>query len=269
MDLGAFVQENKRWLVGAAIGALVWLIASSVINTVYDPGAVATSAKQLGAPTTAVYDDAALAAAQQEQQRLAEERRRLEAELAFVPADKYRRWAGSADQHLFLVGSDLKQAIAQAAADRDVVVSESDITWDVPAGVDEIRRVLFGLDVIDAIQSRLFAAHDRVRAQDPDAVGLVAVLALKLESRRGRRAGIRRPRGGSADVDLDDLIEQQTVAVKFQADEATIATFLESCRQSDRTVVVDRWQVRKPARPGEPCEVQGTLAAIAFKGEQP
>ena len=37
MDVGAFVQENKRWLLGCAIGGLVFFIARGVISSIYDP----------------------------------------------------------------------------------------------------------------------------------------------------------------------------------------------------------------------------------------
>ena len=85
MDLGAFVQENKRWLVGVGIGGLCWLIGSTIVQAIYDPGAAA-SAKSLKAPTE-VYDQAALSAATTEAEQLATERARLQRELAFVQGD--------------------------------------------------------------------------------------------------------------------------------------------------------------------------------------
>lgn len=263
MDVGAFVAENKRWLIGCAIGGLVWLIASSVINSMYDPTAIATSPKKLGAPTTPVYDQNGLQAAQQEGEKLAAERQRLQSELAFVVAEKYRRWNGPADQYLYVVGRDLEQGILQRANERDVQVSEANIDWEVPTGVDDIRLVLFGLDLIDEIQARLFAANDAAENAEPEALGLTAILSLKLEPRRNQR-GARRP-AREGEVDIDDLLEQQRVLVQFQSDEPTLAGFLEALRKPNRTLVVDAWQVIEPTRPGEPCTVKATLAGIQFK----
>jgi hypothetical protein len=265
MDFGAFVQENKRWLIGCAIGALLWLIASSVVKSVYDPLSVAVSPRQLGAPTTEVYDQSALTAARAEAAELAAERDRLQRELAFVVADKYRAWSGAADTYLYVVGRDLVQRIQQRAADRDVQTDESSSKWDLPSSVDEIRRVLIGIDMIDEIQQRLFAAHDKVKAADPEQLGLTQIQSVQLEpqARRGMQRGTRR-----GEVDLDDLLEQQRVTFQFHADEATLALFLESCRQPNRTLVVDGWQVQQPSRPGGPCVVKATLSGIVFKQKE-
>ncbi|HEB53828.1 MAG TPA: hypothetical protein ENI87_11300 [bacterium] len=263
MDAGAFVQENKRWLAGVGIGLLAWWIASGVIGALYTTRGVAKSARDFGA-LTAAYDNAALAAARNESEQLQQERERLTQALAFVVADRYARWDGPADTHLFLTGRDLRQAIQDAASVRDVVVDDASITWDVATGEEQIRRRLFGLDVLDQIQQRLFAAHDRCLREDEDAAGLSQILSLKLEPDRSRNRGRPRGRRRGRAVDLGDLLVEQKVSLQFQADEMTITWFLEGCRQPGRTLVVDRWQVLKPARPGEPCTVKATLAGISF-----
>lgn len=262
MDAGAFVQENKRWLIGCAIGGLCWWIGTAVIGSVYT--ASMPTAKSLGTPSE-VYVQAALNAAQEENDALVAEQKRLKAELGFTPAVQYTTWNGSADQHLFLSGRDLKERILQQASDRDVLIDDGAIGWDVPQGVDDIRRVLFGLDLLDEVQRRLFAAHDATRSDDDTARGLVAVLGLKLESLRNNRSmQVGRRSGG---IDLNDLLEQQTLNLQFQADEPTLARFLESMRMPGRTIVLDSWQVLRPQRPGEVCTVKATLSAIAFKDQ--
>lgn len=262
MDAGAFVQENKRWLVGCAIGGLVWLIASSVVDALYDPDDHRVSMRKLGA-LEAAYDSSTLGEAQAESEALAAERARLEREIAFVVADRYATWSGPADEYLYVVGRNLKRAILDRGSLGDVLVEEAGISWDKPAGIDEIRRVLFGLDLMDEVQQRLFDAHDAARAADEQALGLAAIKMLKLESDRGRRPmrNSRRDRGG---VDLEDLLQQQRVNVAFDADEATVAAFLEACRKPGRTLVVDTWSLTLPVRAGEPCSVKATLAGIAF-----
>lgn len=267
MDASAFVQENKRWLVGCAIGGLVWMIASSVIDSVYDTRVGGARNKR---STGDVYDSTALADAQEASEKLQQERDRLTTEMAFAVAPKYGEWSGPADQHLFLSGRNLKQQVVNSASDRDVAVEESDITWEVPQGIDQIRRVLFGLDLIDEIQGRLFASHDAAKAVSEDARGLVSIESVKLESDRSRggsggRRGRGRNRGG---VDLRDLLEQQRVSIHVLADEPTIAAFLESCRKPGRTLVLDALKVTAPARQGDPSTLKATLSGISFlKGE--
>ncbi|MEZ6037718.1 MAG: hypothetical protein R3F29_09580 [Planctomycetota bacterium] len=263
MDAGAFVQENKRWLIGCAIGGLCWWIGSAVIGSVYS--ASMPTAKMLGAPSE-VYVQAALTAAQEENEALIAERDRLQAALGFQPSPRYMTWETDAVQHLFLSGRDLKERVLQQASDRDVLIDDGALGWDVPTGVDDIRRVLFGLDLLDEVERRLFDAHDATRADDDTARGLVALLSLKLESLRNRRTmQVGRRRDG---VDIDDLIEQQTLNLQFQADEPTLARFLESLRVPQRTIVLDSWQVLRPQRPGEVCTVKATLSAIAFKDQK-
>ena len=264
MDASAFVQENKRWLVGCAIGGLVWMIASSVIESVYDTRVGGARSKGGGGD---VYDSTALSDAQDESEKLQQERDRLKVEMAFAIAPKYGEWTGPADQHLFLSGRNLKQDVVNSASDRDVAIEEGDITWEVPQGIDQIRRVLFGLDMIDEVQLRLFAAHDASKAVDEDARGLVSIESLKLESDRSR--GARRSRGRNrGGVDLRDLLEQQRVSIHVLADEPTIAAFIESCRKPGRTLVLDTMKVTAPARQGDPSTLKATLSGISFlKGE--
>ena len=263
MDIGEFAQENKQWLVGCAIGAVVWLIGSAVIDSVTRPGPLPRRQNEL----REAFGRGELATAQEQNEQLSAERARLTAELAFEVAPRFAAWTGPADQHLFLTGRDLRLAIVNAASDRDVLVDEGDISWEVPSGIDQIRETLFGLDVIDAIQQRLFAAHDRVVQDDEDAQGLSAITSLKLESNRGRRTigrGRGRRRGG---VDISELLKEQRVSMQFLCDEATLAYFLESCRAPGRTLVLDRMTVTAPARPGEPATVKATFSGIAFVKE--
>jgi len=260
MDIGEFAQENKQWLVGCAIGAVVWLIGSTVIDSVTAPGPLPRRQDQL----KEAYKGKELSAAQEQNDLLSAERERLTKELAFEVSDKFAKWSGPADTHLFVVGRDLRQRIVNAGSVRDVLVEQGDISWDVPSGIDQIRSTLFGLDMIDAIQQRLFAAHDRVVGADEDAMGLSAITSVKLESNRGRRKigrGRGRRRGG---VDISELMKQQRVNMQFQCDEPTLAYFLESCRQPGRTLVLDSLTVTEPARLGEPTTVKVNVSGIEF-----
>lgn len=264
MDVGEFAQENKQWLVGCAIGAVVWLIGGTIIDSVTKPGPLPRRQDTL----REAYKTPELAMAQEQNEKLSQERERLTAELSFEVAPRFSQWSGPADQHLFLTGRDLRQAIVNSASDRDVLVEESDVSWEVPSGIDEIRSTLFGLDIVDELQKRLFAAHDRVIADDEDAMGLSAIASVKLESNRGRRKIGRsrgRRRGG---VDISERMKQKSVSMQFQCDEATLSYFLESCRKPGRTLVLDRLTVTEPARAGEAATVKATVSGIAFVAEE-
>ena len=121
MDVGAFVQENKRWLVGVAVGALVWLIGSVVVDSMYDVSGAFVSPRKLGAPATA-YTSGALSAAQEESDALAAERKRLETELSFVQSDRFTKWSGDADTYLYVTGRDIKRELGKSGNERDVLV---------------------------------------------------------------------------------------------------------------------------------------------------
>lgn len=262
MDVGAFVQENKRWLLGCGVGAVGWLVVSSVFDRVH--AATIPTERSLNAPTGAVYNQAALDAARAEGDELGKARAVLQQALAFTPGAKFQldEKARPGDQ-LFQSSRDLRSQILQAANQRDVQVAEGGIAWDIPTGVDEIRATLFGLELVDELQRRLFAAHDAVRAAREEAMGLRALLGLKLEARRSQRNPARNPRPG--EFDLRDQFAQEQVSFQFQSDEATAFAFLEACRQPGRTLVVESWQMLRPTRPGEPCAVKGSLAGIAVK----
>ena len=265
MDAGAFVQENRRWLLGAAFGGLAWLIASTVIDSIYDPSRVATSPRQLGALANA-YDQNALQQAREDQQALAAQRAQLEGELAFVVDDRFRVPRSDVDQYVFQVGGELKQAILAEANRRNVQVEANAIQWAAPNGLEEFRATLFGLDMLQAVQERLFAAHDASVGADPDALGLSAIQQLRIEEQRRQRSMRSAPKAG--EVDLRELLDQQRVQLQFQADAVTATRFLEACRRTNRTLVVDSWQVVAPVRPGEPCTVKASVTAIAFRPQQ-
>ncbi|HEX5054056.1 MAG TPA: hypothetical protein VFZ65_19915 [Planctomycetota bacterium] len=265
MDPGAFVQENKRWLIGCAVGCVVFWIAGSVIDSVYDVNAArAPQRALLSVGSSELYDGKALAAAKEEAEQLAAEKQRLQKELAFEPTSRYQlAGKGHPGEYLFQVGRALRQSVLTAANERGVQLADKDLFWDVPTGVDEIGGVLFGLELLDETQKRVFAAHDAVRAAHPDAMGLRAILKLCVEPRRNQRGPARGPRPG--EVDLRDLVVQERVSFQFQGDEPTLLRFFEACRQPGRTLVIESWTLTQPGRAGDGCTAKGTLQGIAFK----
>lgn len=259
MDAGAFVQENKRWLIGVAVGAVAWLVASTVIDSLHDPRWPS------GAAPGPMLDQAAAAAARTENEQLRAERERLQAALAFVPTERYLLDnKPSADSYLFGIARELRQTIQAAALQRGVQVTEARIAAasDSAGSADERRATLFGLELMDEFQQRLFAAHDARRRADEFAIGLTELTSL-LHQKKAARPAVRGARAG--EIVLGDFLTQEAVTFEFKADEATAMAFYESCPKPDRNLVVDVWKLEKPAKVGDPCSVKGTLVGIVFK----
>ena len=268
MDVGAFVQENRRWLIGCGIGGILFLIGKAVIGSVYDDEAINSQISQLRRSSSSadgVYDRAVLDAARAESEQLAGEKQRLQQELAFRQSAKYQlEGKGDPGTYLFKEASRLKAGILAGARDRDVQVLEKDVVWPTATGVDEIRGVLFGLELLDEVSQRLFAAHDGVRQKDQEAAGLRAIVKLSVEPRANQRSSVRSTRPG--DVVVSDHLVQEKVSFRFQSDAATAAAFLELWRSKDRTLVLDSiTATRPPDRIHDPVTVNGTLIGIAFK----
>jgi hypothetical protein len=259
MDVGSFVQENKRWLLGIAIGGVVWLVASSVVGSMFQ---VMNSRPK--ASSDKVWDTASRDAARDEGEKLGAERQKLQQALGFVPSPKYQLANnGRPDEYQFTLSNELKKVILAASQRRDVQATDSVLQWDLPTAIDDIRATVFGLELVDEVQQRLFAAHDTTRQADEEAIGLRAILSLKLDARRGQRTTARVARPG--EVLLSDFLVQEPVSFQFQADEPTVTTFLESLQKPGRTLVLDSVQVLKPVRAGEPCTVKGVVQGIAWK----
>lgn len=265
MDVGAFVQENRRWLIGCVSGCVVFLIASIVVRSVFAGSDTGSLLGLLKASSNAeVYPQAALEDARTEGEQLTAELQRLKAELAFVQDPRFQlAGKGDAAEYLFQVGRPLKQSILAAANERDVQVSDKDVGYPSVTGIEEIRAALFGLELLDEATKRLFAAHDAVRKQRPEAVGLRAIGQFRVEERKGPRMGQRGPARG--EVDLRDLLVQERVSFQFQADAATATAFLEACRQPRRVLTLENVQMTQPQRIGDPVVVKGSLQGIAWK----
>ncbi|MBL8725784.1 MAG: hypothetical protein JNK49_17200 [Planctomycetes bacterium] len=262
MDVGAFVQENRRWLLGVAAGGVLVLVGAIVVRSTLAADAAGLSGLTKSARGMEAYPQAALDAARAEGEQLAAERTRLRTELEFAPTEKYRiEGKGAPDEYVFQVGRKLRQGILTAANEREVQAAEKDIGW--PSGTDDFRGTLFGLELLDEAAQRLFACHDEIRKGNAEAPGLRAILQLRVDERKNQRSGLRPARTG--EVDLRDLLGQERIQVHFQADAATAMAFLESCRKPGRTLVIESVQMLPPQRLGDPVTVKAVLQGIVFR----
>lgn len=270
MDAAAFWQENKRWIVGVVLGAVVWLVAKSVIGSLWDPVGPRAAARRVSVSENSrqLYDaaarDAAVAEGRELQARLGE----LRGELAFEPDPRYLL-AGkgmTADDYLTQAGRQLKQALMQAANRLDVQLQDKDLVWPVTGLADEIRGVLYGLNLIEEAANRLLDAHRAVRRDDPEAMGLRAIQSFRMEERRAGRSPLRPVRPG--EVDLRDHLQQERITFQFQSDSQTALLWLESCRRPGKTLVVESLTMTQPTRIGEPVTVKGALLGVTFRSPE-
>ncbi len=266
MDVGSFVQENKRWLLGCAIGLVVFFVARAIIGSIYDPDLLRRVA-QKNAQVGQVYDRAALQAAIDEQEQLQKQRALLQGQLAYVQDAAFQLEGKSMrpDEYLGKVGRERKIEILRGANERDVQVADKDLSWPpAPQGQDEIRSVLFGIEIVDDLCKRLFAAHDAVRKLDAQAMGLVS-LGARVEAQRQQRTALRPVKAG--EVNVREFLDQQRVTFEFRSDEAVMTSFLESLRRPDKTLALDLpLKVTHSGRRGDPVVVSSSVVGITFKG---
>jgi hypothetical protein len=268
MEIGVFVQENKRWLLGCALGGVVFIVARMVIQTINDPrpklsqaSALVSAAKN---PDNAVYDDQVRVSVTKEADELKAERARLESELAFThdPAWLIEGQGQAPDEYLGKKGRELKGRLQKEANKRAVDVADDKLKWPSPTAVDDVRAVMFGLEIIDTASQRLWLLHDQLRKKDPTAQGLRS-LSFLIEDRRSSRNTTQRQKAG--EVDLRELVEQQRVLFEIRGDAAVVQAFLESCRQPGKTLALESLLITPSLRRGEPLLAKGALLGIAFK----
>jgi hypothetical protein len=272
VDLNDIWQEHKRWILSVIGGAVVFLVAFSVIGSVFDPdtpwrGAMSAAAQinkaelyPAAARDQAVADRTQLAAA------AAVARQKTE----FLPAEDLDLAGkqGSVSVHYNTVTSDVKKRML-AEADRlnvRVEAKEFGLPANSPTDRDEIQRTLIGLDLVREALTRLFAVAEKVRADEPDAAGVESVQKIQIQARtQVRRAGPAALAGKPRPV--DDLLDQVDVQLEFRADAPTLTGLLESFRSEQRPILVDKLKVEEGKEPGDPLAVSMFLVGLRLREE--
>jgi len=265
MDVGAFVQENKRWLLGCALGGMVFLVAYMVIGSVNNPGPLVGQARSIAMaavqPDNSIYTGTQCEAAKKEAETLKAERERLVKELAYTHDPAWQDTQGRAlDEFLGKKGRELKTRLIKEAQRRAIDAGDG-VKWTPSTAADEQRAVLFGLELVDAAAQRLLKVDDDLHARAPDAVG-VSRLLFTIEA-HGGRSPLQRLKPG--EVDLRDLVEQQRIQFEISGDAAVLEAFIESCRQPGKTLTLESLVINPPQKRGDPLTAKGALVGIAFK----
>lgn len=263
MDAGAFMQENKRWVLGAVIGLLVYWIGSSVIASTYDVGGTRAAARKLSKlpqGNDQLYGDAQLQAAREQQQALRGRLQELRQELEYRPEAEFvlQGQSMSADDYLAKIGTDLRDRLRKAADLHYVQLVDKGLSWPNVTDPDGVRAALLGLSMLQQTASRLFKAHEQTQ-------GLLAINQLAVADQR-RQASFRPSKAGA--VTVQDLLDEQKINLEFQSDAPTADLFLESCRQVGRTLVLESLNMTQGKTPGDPVTVKAVLRGIVFKEQK-
>lgn len=268
MDIQEFWEANKRWVLGALLGFVVFMIARQVVANLYDPTQVrAALARTVGELNRERYGSAALRVARGEGEALEQQLAALRQALEFHPGAGYLLAAGEPhDQQYLRAQARMLERFEELADVQGVDLARTDVRWTPPVTREEHRATMVGLSLMDAVVEALFAAHSTVRAADPQAPGLRAVLSLGLERRSGTSgAGMRPVRRRGGFVDASRFLREEVMTFSFEADTATTLLWLESCRI--RGMALSELTVTGALRPGDPTQIKGRMAAVTFDEE--
>ena len=263
MDTHEVWQENKRWILGAALGFVVFWVGSTVIDGLYS---TTTSRSRISKARRSLanddlYTSSALRDARKERDALEASRARLVEAMVFEPLPEFvLEGVGDPDLHFDQVSRRVKRDIVRRAGGLGVEIAEKDLEWNSPVG-DEIAPTLVALCALDQAASRLMDSHEQVREWDPEALGLVGIDQFRIGAPgRTESRGRRSRRKGQ-----DDVVREESVRFRFRADEATVVQFLESCASARPPLTLSSdFKMTVGRAPGDPLVVSGTLNAVSL-----
>ena len=254
MDLSEIWQEHKRFIVTVASGALLFLIASSVVDAVYGAD-LSEQRNKIGRATNdlngPLYTAADKREAEEQNEELASRAMDLEGAIAFVPREAFRLVSASpaAAQNSFMdAGERLRSQLGDLASRRRALLPDGlGIVMPGTRNVDVFERHLHALDLLER----------------------VVQLALKADVRRVRDVRIELDRAFKSGRSLGAL-EKTEVTVEVEGDPEAVTQWIAMCEtpSKDATLGVD---VRGQALPISSLEIRAAsvkrsdvLATVTF-----
>lgn len=228
MDLQEFWQENKRWVLGVIAGAIVFWIGASVVENLFGADGTLRKAQiaKRDIESNARFDAAGLKQLRAENEKLVAMTTRLRERVGFVPDDDFvLAGKGDPDTYFPEIARRVRRRILQTAQENTVEFADANLSWLPAVGREEIANRLLELNVLEQAAMRLLDASVEVRASEPDAFGLYAIDAIRIEKPRGSRAA--RGRGRSS---TPEPVDEYTVTFQFRCDVATLQSWLERLR---------------------------------------
>ena len=270
MDLHDLWQENKRWILGVAIGLLVFWVGTMVVDSMWNTSKIRrdneVEARKLsdGPNGNGFYAKAAYDAAKQEGEALAQQLAQTEAALRFVPAPEYEL-DGKGEAHAYFDRQvrAVRARVLQTADELGVEINEKALSWTTPVGPEETRAALIGLNLLDVALGRVFAAHREVTAGRSGASGVLAIDSFKIETTRAATGAARAARRTAA---AEDPVEEHKVSFVFRADAITTYRLLELFRSETPPIALAPELKIEPGRnPRDPMRVTGRLLALTLR----
>lgn len=263
MDISEFWQENKRWVLGVAAGAVVYLVGQKVVSSTFGADGLASRARTtaVSIDKTEYFDNDALAAARTQSKAIEAVGAQLRERVGFVPdADFQLDGKGDPDTYFPEMARRVRRKVVLTAQESSIDFADQSLAWQPAVGREEIATRLLELNVLEAAAMRLIDASNEVRAAEPDAFGVVAIESIKIE--KSKTAGGAR---GRVRKESNAPVKEFTVSFQFRCDVATLQNWLERLR-SQRPVLgiaVDpAFVVQTGDQINDPIRVKGAVTAL-------
>ena len=200
MNLEDFWQENKRWILGCGVAALLFLVAKAVIAGIYTPRWSDVRQHEVAIARQEMFTRAQLATAVAERDQLNQTIASLVSAAHYDLDPKYdlKTVGGSPEVYWASTYGAVRRALLDAAEADNVEFAEDDFQWPSPVERDEIQRALFGVSLVEHTVRTLLAAHAKVTGRDFEAQGLRSIERFRMDRRPRtpqRPRGIRRQPG--------------------------------------------------------------------------
>jgi hypothetical protein len=222
-NLGEFLQENRRFLAGTVVAAALFVVGTAIVGAVFGSELEAarfdvTQGKGK-ASKDPLFTAKNLETARKQEEALKASVDALAARLRFVPRPEFQLKDGGAspaNQYLDIAARMREARLEEARARGVDLVESAGVPDRSPTQLEEIRRTLRGLDLVDRVLEILI--RSRVRA----------VERIQIASERGREKR------------ASPLFREEVrVEVDFLATSPALSAFLEATQERTPPLTID------------------------------
>lgn len=269
MDLQSFLQENKRFLLGAGAGVLLFFVLDYVVSSVFGPSGVipaTTYARRLERSDDPIYNASSRDLAIETREQLEELAASLTDSTVFLPTEDFVL-DGKGDPQIYFpqIASAVRRNVRNRALEDGVEFDNSDLQWNAPVGVPEIERTVTSLCVLENAVNRLFDSARNAQGNNPEALGLILLdkIAIKSSASGRQRFGSRRRRRSRGDEGPVDTFDVQ---MKFQCGDQTLSLWLQSLADlSPRLLIAPDLKIARGDQLRDPVTVTCTVRGVTLR----
>ena len=269
MDLNDLWQEHKRFILGTAIGVVLFFVAFSWISQVYDTSGMERSIRRYKASLAGQkrFGRKALRALEQRakelKKRLARDRALVEFKIRpefdvskkTYPERDYARLAAKVQEEirgeceLNNVTLDPRRGAARVG-----------LPPSSPLEKEAIQRTLIGLDLAERVlKTWLDAGREVLGFPGGRPLGLLSIDRVAIDI--GSQARFRRRTRGKAGPELDEV----RVRVRLTCGSYTVKRFLEKSQGGESPLQVESFKVDAPSKGGGALTVDAVFVAARLK----